>query len=118
MYHTDNGRLVNNAGISVESRREPQKLHETSEKDWNKTMDVNARSIFLMCKFVTAQMITQEPNSQGDRGWIINLSSIYGLVGGYNNGRFDFPVNDFSDVNSVLCCFQGCCYQHDKIDSA
>lgn len=26
-------------------------------------------------------MLDQEPHSSGDRGWIINLSSIYGLVG-------------------------------------
>jgi len=47
-------------------------------------MDVNVRSIFLTCKHVIAQMLKQEPNDAGDRGWIINMSSIIGLVGGYN----------------------------------
>ena len=27
-------------------------------------------------------MLTQSPDSNGDRGFVINLSSIYGLVGG------------------------------------
>jgi NAD(P)-dependent dehydrogenase (short-subunit alcohol dehydrogenase family) len=26
-------------------------------------------------------MLAQEPHSSGDRGWVINISSIYGLVG-------------------------------------
>lgn len=28
-------------------------------------------------------MLKQEKNEDGDRGWIINISSILGLVGGY-----------------------------------
>lgn len=31
-------------------------------------------------KYATAQMLNQEPHSSGDRGWIINLCSIMGLV--------------------------------------
>ena len=79
--------LVNNAGLSVESRREPQKLHETSEQDFDVTMAVNLRSIFLCSKYVLQQMVKQGADEFEERGSIINLSSIYGLVGGYNNGE-------------------------------
>lgn len=44
-------------------------------------MAVNGKSIWLGCKYVIGQMLKQEPHSSGDRGWIINLSSIFGLVG-------------------------------------
>ncbi|PLB51293.1 NAD(P)-binding protein [Aspergillus steynii IBT 23096] len=72
--------LVNNAGVVIESRR-PGKVHETDEEAWDKTMLVNAKSVFLGCKYGTAQMLKQEPHESGDRGWIINMSSILGIVG-------------------------------------
>lgn len=57
-------------------------IHETSESDWDTTMSVNAKSVFLGCKYAAAQMLKQDLLPTGDRGWIINMSSIYGLVGG------------------------------------
>jgi len=32
-------------------------------------------------KYAIAQMMKQEPRSSGDRGWIVNISSIGGVVG-------------------------------------
>lgn len=79
--------MVNNAGISLESRQKPARIHETSQDTWDVTMAVNTTSVFLGCKFATAQMLKQGPRPNGDRGWIINLSSIFGIVGGYTNGK-------------------------------
>lgn len=73
--------MVNNAGISIESKR-PGPVHETAESDWDLTMRVNAKSVFLGCKYATGQMLKQVPHVSGDRGWIINISSIFGLVAG------------------------------------
>jgi NAD(P)-dependent dehydrogenase (short-subunit alcohol dehydrogenase family) len=44
-------------------------------------MGVNARGTFLGCKYAIAQMMKQDLQPNGDRGWIINLSSVAGLVG-------------------------------------
>jgi NAD(P)-dependent dehydrogenase (short-subunit alcohol dehydrogenase family) len=45
-------------------------------------MAVNATSVWLGCKAVLAQMLKQDVNHpRGDRGWILNISSIVGLVG-------------------------------------
>ncbi|KAF2017949.1 NAD(P)-binding protein [Aaosphaeria arxii CBS 175.79] len=77
--------LVNNAGISIEAGRAPARIHETPDDTWDRTMAVNARSIFLGCKHVVSQMLKQSEHPGSDRGWIINISSIFGLVGGYNN---------------------------------
>jgi NAD(P)-dependent dehydrogenase (short-subunit alcohol dehydrogenase family) len=74
--------MVNNAGISLEAGQPPQKIHETSEARWDTTMAVNVKSVFLGCKYATAQMLKQEAPPSGDRGWIINMSSIFGLIGG------------------------------------
>ncbi|EGU76869.1 hypothetical protein FOXB_12605 [Fusarium oxysporum f. sp. conglutinans Fo5176] len=78
--------LVNNAGISVEAGKEPRRVHETPEDWWDLTLAVNLKSIFLVSKYVIAQMLKQDKSETGDRGWIINMSSIFGLVGGYTNG--------------------------------
>lgn len=78
--------MVNNAGVSMESRGLPAKIHETSEETWDITMAVNSKSVFLGCKYSIAQMLKQEPHQSGDRGWVINLSSIFGLVGGRHIG--------------------------------
>ena len=42
---------------------------------------MDARGVFLGCKYASAQMIQQEPHENGDRGWIINISSVLGSVG-------------------------------------
>lgn len=74
--------LVNNAGIAPEATVEKSiPIHLCAEETWDLAMTVNAKSVFLGCKYVIAQMLAQPPHSSGDRGWIINISSIYGLVG-------------------------------------
>jgi len=77
-------RMVNNAGISIEAKN-PQPIHTTSEETWDITMRVNAKSVFLGCKYATMQMLAQEPHQSGSRGWIINICCSYGLVAGGNN---------------------------------
>ena len=62
--------LVNNAGIAI-----IKPLEETSEEEWDKTLDVNLKSIFLGCKTFLPSMREQKSGS------IINISSIAGLVG-------------------------------------
>ncbi|KGO49497.1 Glucose/ribitol dehydrogenase [Penicillium expansum] len=79
--------LVNNAGISIEART-PAVLHLTDETTWDTTMRVNTKSVFLGCKYALTQMLAQEPHSSGDRGWIINISSIMGMIGGLENPSY------------------------------
>ena len=63
--------LVNNAGV-IPSR---ETVVETSEADWDLTMRVNVKGVFLMSKAVIPRLIRQGGGS------IINMSSITGLVG-------------------------------------
>ena len=62
--------LVNNAGIAI-----IKPIEETSEEEWDKTIDVNLKSIFLGCKTFLPNMREQK------NGSIINISSIAGIVG-------------------------------------
>ncbi len=63
--------LLNNAGIIIR-----RSVVELDEADWDRVMDVNAKSVFLMSKFAIPAM-----RSCGG-GTIINTSSGWGLVGG------------------------------------
>lgn len=63
--------LVNNAGIN-----RPAFILDVSEEDWDLTMKVNLKSVFLCCKAVVPYMIKQK------KGKIINISSISGKKGG------------------------------------
>ncbi|KAI9668803.1 MAG: hypothetical protein M1831_000872 [Alyxoria varia] len=83
--------LVNNAGISLESKN-PQPIHLVPDEQYDQTMRVNARSVFLGCKHVITQMLKQDAivdsaslgparTKRRQRGAIVNISSIYGLVG-------------------------------------
>jgi len=76
--------MVNNAGISAQDTQNASsnpRTHEVSEKSYDIGFDVNVRGVWLGIKYATAQMLKQEPHSSGDRGWIINLCSIMGVVG-------------------------------------
>lgn len=101
--------MVNNAGIAIESR-DLQPIHLTSEATWDATMAVNAKSVFLGCKYATAQMLRQPPHESGDRGWIVNMSSIKGLVAGPNNCEpllvffFDEPLGRCADDERASYC--------------
>ncbi|KAK8218936.1 hypothetical protein HDK77DRAFT_35428 [Phyllosticta capitalensis] len=89
--------LVNNAGISVESSHERvMRCHETTEADWDKTLAINTKGVFLGCKYGIAQMLKQQPLDNGhaatagppDRGFIVNTASIQGLVAYYGTPAY------------------------------
>ena len=60
--------LHNNVGIEI-----PGGILETTEDEWDRTLDVNLKSVFLMCRAVLPQMVEQEG------GAIVNISSINGI---------------------------------------
>ncbi len=62
---------VNNAGIAGADKP----THELTENEWDATMNVNVKGVF----FCTKHAIPYMKKSGG--GSIINLSSIYGLIG-------------------------------------
>ncbi len=74
--------MVNNAGISPETEAgggAPIWAYDTTSFD--RVMSINTKGVFLGIKYAAAQMVSQEPGPSGDRGWIINLCSVFGLGG-------------------------------------
>ena len=62
--------LVNNAGIGGSKG-----CLDTTEKDWDKMVNVNLKSVFLVCQRVIPEMIKK------GGGKIINIASMYGVLG-------------------------------------
>ena len=62
--------LINNAGIS-----EYKLFTEETDEDWQRVINTNLYSAFVMCQEVVPSMIKQK------NGVIINISSIWGMVG-------------------------------------
>ena len=67
--------LFNVAGISGR-RFGDGPLHECTEEGWDATLDANAKSMFLMCRAVLQQMLTQELPEDGAGGAILNMASV------------------------------------------
>ena len=81
--------LVNNAGIPGANKP----THEVSEQEWDAVMAINVKGVFFCTKHVIPYL---QNNKQGS---IINLSSIYGLVG----ARDRSCSIDVKDRCHVLC---------------
>ncbi|MCB1553051.1 MAG: glucose 1-dehydrogenase [Xanthomonadales bacterium] len=64
--------LVNNAGIAGTNKP----THEVTEEEWDRVQAVNVKGVFLCTKHAIPAL------REAGGGSIINLSSIYGLVGG------------------------------------
>jgi glucose 1-dehydrogenase/3-oxoacyl-[acyl-carrier protein] reductase len=62
--------LINNAGIT-----EPRPLLEMTAADWDKTLDINLRGMFLCTQRAAREMI-----KRGSGGRIVNLSSVHGFA--------------------------------------
>ncbi|MDK2812216.1 MAG: cyclopentanol dehydrogenase [Petrotoga sp.] len=62
--------LVNNAGIFPRSG-----VEDASEEEWDRVMNVNAKSQFLGIKYVLPAM------KKAGKGSIINISSVAGIIG-------------------------------------
>ena len=62
--------LINNAGIA-----QFKEFTQITDDEWNKMIDTNLNSVFIMTQEVLKNMIHNK------NGCIINISSIWGLVG-------------------------------------
>ena len=52
--------------------------HEATPEGWDATLDLNARSLFLVCRAAVRRMLAQELDADGIRGAILNMGSVTG----------------------------------------
>ena len=70
--------LFNVAGISGR-RYGDGPVHECTEEGWAVTLQTNATTQYRMCREAVRTMLKQEPDANGQRGVILNMSSILGV---------------------------------------
>ena len=83
---------VNNAGINIASRNP---THLYSEDDWDSIIDVNLRAVWLCMKHEIPMMLQQGSGS------IVNLASIYGIVGAPNTAAYTASKHGVSGLTKV-----------------
>jgi NAD(P)-dependent dehydrogenase (short-subunit alcohol dehydrogenase family) len=79
--------MVNNAGIAPDGAK-GMPIWEFDEDIFDLALKVNVKGTLIGTKFASRQMIKQEPHKSGQRGWIVNLGSVYGLVGEATVGSY------------------------------
>ena len=88
--------LVNNAGISGTTRP----THEVTEAEWDRVMAVNVKGVFFCTKHVIPHL------KRAGGGSVINLSSIYGLVGAPDVPPYHASKGAVRLMSPMPCCMQ------------
>jgi 3-oxoacyl-[acyl-carrier protein] reductase len=74
--------LINNAAVYLRVLAAKVPLWEMSPEEWNRVLNVNLTGVFLCCRAVLPQMITQ------GSGKIINIASAHALIGVANFAHY------------------------------
>jgi len=96
--------LVNNAGITGA----PKPTHEITVEEWDQIMNVDAKGVFLCTKHAVPYM------KRGGGGSIVNISSVYGLVGGMDVPP-PFLYHAAKGAVRLMTKSDALCYAADKI---
>ncbi len=96
--------LVNNAGITGMIKP----THETSIAEWDQVLNIDARGVFLCTKHAIPYM------QKGGGGSIINISSVYGIVGGVDNPP-PFLYHAAKGAVRLMSKSDAVCYAKDRI---
>lgn len=105
--------LINNAIFEPQTKEFHTNLEEFKISDWDKVLDVNLRGVFLCCREFGKQMVKQK------NGNIINISSIYGLVGAdqriYGKSKINSSVAYSASKSAIINLTRYLAsYWHDK----
>jgi len=84
--------------INAQGVYELNKIEKTVAETWDKILDVNAKSVFLVCKTVIPQMKQQK------KGYIINIASMSGLRG--REGQSVYSASKFAVVGLTDSLFE------------
>lgn len=91
--------LVNNAGIVI-----PGRIDNTSSEDWDRTMEVNVRGVYLVSRFAI-------PHLRETQGVIINVSSAVALMGAKNRAAYTASKGALMSLTRAMAVD----YMEDKI---
>jgi NAD(P)-dependent dehydrogenase (short-subunit alcohol dehydrogenase family) len=96
--------LVNNAGITGAVKP----THELTQAEWDQVLNIDARGVFFCTKQVIPYL------KMGGSGSIINISSIYGMVGGIDDPP-PYIYHAAKGAVRMMTKSDAVCYAKDKI---
>lgn len=96
--------LVNNAGITGK----PLPTHEITVEEWDEVLAVDAKGVFLCTKHAVPYM------KKSGGGSIVNISSVYGIVGGMDVPP-PFLYHAAKGAVRLMTKSDAICYAADKI---
>ena len=105
--------LINNAAFDPQTKEFHTNFEKFKTSDWDKVLDVNLKGVFLCCREFGKQMIKQK------EGNIVNISSIYGLVGAdqriYGKSRINSSIAYSASKSAIINLTRYLAsYWHDK----
>lgn len=77
--------LVNNAGVAPNVRAD---LLECGEESFDRLFSINLKGPFFLTQLVAAAMLKQEPDENGFRGRVVNITSISVYTSSINRGDY------------------------------
>jgi NAD(P)-dependent dehydrogenase (short-subunit alcohol dehydrogenase family) len=77
--------LVNNAGVAPHARAD---LLEAGEESFDRLYAINLKGPFFLTQLAAKQMLRQEPEAEGSRGRIVNITSISAYTASSNRGDY------------------------------
>ncbi|MBW7894806.1 MAG: 3-ketoacyl-ACP reductase [Opitutaceae bacterium] len=77
--------LVNNAGVAPSVRAD---LLDAGEESFDRLYGINLKGPFFLTQLVAKQMLQQEPDAEGFRGRIVNITSISVYTASINRGDY------------------------------
>lgn len=77
--------LVNVAGVAPKVRRD---LLEMTEESYDFVMDINTRGTMFLTQLAARQMVTQERDALGNKGYIVNISSCSAYTSSTSRGEY------------------------------
>ncbi|KAI9918206.1 hypothetical protein PsorP6_013305 [Peronosclerospora sorghi] len=81
--------VVNCVPVPKDSAVKSTTLADMDPAAWDEAMGISAKAVFLSCKRAVQQLLLQEDETV--RGRIVNISSVYGMIG--RKGHFTFGVS-------------------------
>lgn len=84
--------VINNAGTGVFVP-----LEETTTEDWDRTMAVNVRGPFMLCREAIPHL-----KQSGNGAWIINICSVVGVKGYVNQSAYTASKHALLGMTKVL----------------
>ena len=91
--------LVNVAGVAPKVRRD---ILEMTEESYDYVMDINAKGTFFLTQLAANEMIKNEPDENGVRGYICNTSSLSAYTSSTSRGEYCISKAGVSMITSLF----------------